>query len=247
MQHMPLYRGNDDSPPPMSDYRDAAAPRRARRVTPAIELGGARASRSPSRSASYFIDHGSWRRRSALLTPPLVALLLVANLVPGDRAARAARPPDRACAARRARRSAGSGRLHVRLVALFSVIAACRSLLVVDLRLAAVPVRRRVLVLRSRARRCSRMRRRSCAPALQREIERGSADRPSRWRRPGRLISRQLPIDGQRFSERLLLPGLQPRAFRSGDDRVGRRRARRRWSLLNPYEPADGQRSSRRR
>jgi len=64
------------------------------------------------------------------LTPPLVALLLVANLVPaiallvlwGRRVAR-----------KRATRSpiGGGGRLHVRLVALFSVIAAVPTLLVV--------------------------------------------------------------------------------------------------------------------
>ncbi|PZO87613.1 MAG: PAS domain-containing sensor histidine kinase, partial [Sphingomonas sanxanigenens] len=65
-----------------------------------------------------------------LLTPPLVALLLVANLVPGiallvligRRVAegRAARSPV-----------GGRGRLHVRLVALFSLIAAVPMLLVV--------------------------------------------------------------------------------------------------------------------
>jgi len=65
-----------------------------------------------------------------LLTPPVVALLLVANLVPVIAlmvllARRIAR--------RRARRGggAGGGRLHVRLVALFSVVAAVPTLLVV--------------------------------------------------------------------------------------------------------------------
>ncbi|AHE53795.1 sensor histidine kinase [Sphingomonas sanxanigenens] len=79
--------------------------------------------------ASYFIIGGE-RSPQKLLTPPLVALLLVANLVPaiallvllGRRVAhgRAARSPI-----------GGNGRLHVRLVALFSVIAAVPTLLVV--------------------------------------------------------------------------------------------------------------------
>lgn len=78
---------------------------------------------------SYFIitEQG---RPGALLTPPMVALLLVANLVPAmalmvlfaRRVAmgRAARSPI-----------GGRGRLHLRLVALFSVIASVPTLLVV--------------------------------------------------------------------------------------------------------------------
>lgn len=78
---------------------------------------------------SYFVIAGE-ESPQKLLTPPLVALLLVANLVPiiallvllGRRVAmgRAARSPI-----------GGNGRLHVRLVALFSVIAAVPTLLVV--------------------------------------------------------------------------------------------------------------------
>ncbi|MDB5707178.1 MAG: sensor histidine kinase [Sphingomonas bacterium] len=80
-------------------------------------------------TASYFII-SSGGSSTTLLTPSLVAFLLVANLVPGiallvllgRRIAmiRAARSPI-----------GGRGQLHVRLVALFSVIAAVPTLLVV--------------------------------------------------------------------------------------------------------------------
>ena len=78
---------------------------------------------------SYFII----TRQSApqsLLTPPLVATLLVANLVPATALMVLA---ARRMAMRRAARSpiGGRGRLHVRLVALFSVIASVPTLLVV--------------------------------------------------------------------------------------------------------------------
>lgn len=79
--------------------------------------------------ATYYLLSGQ-NTSYALLTPPLVALLLVANLVPaiallvllGRRVAR-----------RRAARSAigSDGQLHVRLVAIFSLIAAVPMLLVV--------------------------------------------------------------------------------------------------------------------
>ena len=78
--------------------------------------------------ASYYIISSGQPERP--LTPPLIALLLVANLVPGiallvligRRVAkgRAARSPV-----------GGGGRLHVRLVALFSLIASVPMLLVV--------------------------------------------------------------------------------------------------------------------
>jgi two-component system nitrogen regulation sensor histidine kinase NtrY len=78
---------------------------------------------------SYFIITGG-QESERLLTPPVVALLLIANLVPavallvliGRRVAkgRAARSPV-----------GGGGRLHVRLVAMFSLIATVPMLLVV--------------------------------------------------------------------------------------------------------------------
>jgi two-component system nitrogen regulation sensor histidine kinase NtrY len=78
---------------------------------------------------SYFIitEEGS---PETLLTPPMVAGLLVANLVP---AMALMVLVARRMAMRRAARSpiGGRGRLHVRLVALFSVIASVPTLLVV--------------------------------------------------------------------------------------------------------------------
>ncbi|WP_431871265.1 sensor histidine kinase [Allosphingosinicella sp.] len=78
---------------------------------------------------SYFIitEQGS---PQSLLTPPTVAMLLVANLVPAMALMVLA---ARRVAMGRAARSpvGGRGRLHVRLVALFSVIASVPTLLVV--------------------------------------------------------------------------------------------------------------------
>jgi two-component system nitrogen regulation sensor histidine kinase NtrY len=80
-------------------------------------------------AVSYFIVAGQGTP-DALLTPPMVAVLLVANLVPamGSMVLVARR-----MALRRAARSlvGGRGRLHVRLVALFSAIASIPTLLVV--------------------------------------------------------------------------------------------------------------------
>ena len=78
---------------------------------------------------SYFIvtQQGS---PQALLTPPMVAMLLVANLVPAMALMVLA---ARRVAVGRAAKSAmgGRGRLHVRLVAIFSVVASVPTLLVV--------------------------------------------------------------------------------------------------------------------
>ncbi|MFA6115362.1 MAG: ATP-binding protein [Sphingomonas sp.] len=97
-------------------------------VTPFVELlvlAGAAA----IATVSYFII-SSGQASPTLLTPLLVALLLVANLVPGVALLVLV---GRRIAMRRAARSpiGGRGRLHVRLVALFSVIAAVPTLLVV--------------------------------------------------------------------------------------------------------------------
>ena len=63
-----------------------------------------------------------------LLSPPLIALLLIANLLP---AIALMVLYSRKVAVRRAEQGGlGSGRLHVRLVALFSVIAAVPTVLV---------------------------------------------------------------------------------------------------------------------
>ena len=97
-------------------------------VTPAVELLVIAASATIA-LGSYFVIAGNAGSHS-LLSPPVVALLLIANLVPsvallvlvGRRIAmrRAARLP-----------MGGRGQLHVRLVALFSVIAAVPTLFVV--------------------------------------------------------------------------------------------------------------------
>jgi two-component system nitrogen regulation sensor histidine kinase NtrY len=63
-----------------------------------------------------------------LLSPPLIALLLIANLLPAI--ALMVLYSRRVAVRRAARGGLGSGRLHVRLVALFSVIAAVPTVLV---------------------------------------------------------------------------------------------------------------------
>jgi two-component system nitrogen regulation sensor histidine kinase NtrY len=79
--------------------------------------------------ASYFIVTGEGSPQR-LLTPPIVALLLVANLVPIM--ALLVLLARRIAKGRTARSQIGGrGRLHVRLVALFSVIASVPTLLVV--------------------------------------------------------------------------------------------------------------------
>ncbi len=79
--------------------------------------------------ASYFIVTRQGSPQS-LLTPPMVAMLLVANLVPAT--ALMVLVARRVAMGRAARSQVGGrGRLHVRLVALFSVIASVPTLLVV--------------------------------------------------------------------------------------------------------------------
>jgi two-component system, NtrC family, nitrogen regulation sensor histidine kinase NtrY len=102
-------------------------PRRRPSVTPAIELA-VLALAAAVAVASYLILRGE-SGSARLMTPPLVALMLVANLIPGilllmllgRRVARA-----------RAIRSGlgSSGQLHVRLVAIFSSVAAVPLILV---------------------------------------------------------------------------------------------------------------------
>jgi two-component system nitrogen regulation sensor histidine kinase NtrY len=64
----------------------------------------------------------------SLLSPPLIALLLIANLIPGI--VLMVLFSRRVAMSRAARGGLGSGRLHTRLVALFSVIAAVPTVLV---------------------------------------------------------------------------------------------------------------------
>ncbi|RZM10048.1 MAG: PAS domain-containing sensor histidine kinase, partial [Sphingomonas sp.] len=78
--------------------------------------------------ASYVLISGA-NSPQRLMPPPLIALLLIANLVPGIALLMLL---GRRVAMRRAARSpvGGGGRLHVRLVALFSIVAAVPMLLV---------------------------------------------------------------------------------------------------------------------
>ncbi len=96
-------------------------------VTPFVELAVLAGSVAIAIATYFIID--SDKSVQHLLSPPLVALLLVANLVPGVALLVLL---GRRVAHRRAAISpiGGSGRLHVRLVALFSVIAAVPMLLV---------------------------------------------------------------------------------------------------------------------
>jgi len=96
-------------------------------VTPALELSVLAGAIAMAFVSYFIIVSGS---SPVLLTPPMVALLLVANLVPGIALLVLL---GRRIAMRRAALSpvGGRGKLHVRLVALFSVIAAVPTLLVV--------------------------------------------------------------------------------------------------------------------
>jgi len=103
------------------------SPSRRWGVTPAVEIG-VLALALLIGTASYFIISGQ-SQHARLLTPPLVALLLVANLLPGVALLVLF---GRRIARRRAAASplGGEGRLHVRLVALFSVLASVPIVLV---------------------------------------------------------------------------------------------------------------------
>jgi len=98
------------------------------RITPAIELGVLALAIAVAVGSYFVIRAGQAPQR--LLTPPLVALLLVANLAP---CVGLLMLLGRRIAKRRAARAdtGGEGRLHVRLVALFSVVATVPTVLAV--------------------------------------------------------------------------------------------------------------------
>lgn len=97
-------------------------------ITPIVELAVLAIAVAIAIGSYVVIDRGA--QSPTLLTPPLVALLLVANLLP---AMALMVLLGRRIAMRRAARSpvGGGGRLHVRLVALFSAISAVPTLFVV--------------------------------------------------------------------------------------------------------------------
>ncbi len=116
----------------MSGDAIIAAPRRfwerRPRITPAIELGVLALAVAVG-IATYFVVRGGAGGRE-LLTPPLAALLLVINL--GPCVALIMLLGRRIAKTRAARSGAGGeGRLHVRLVALFSAIATVPTVLAV--------------------------------------------------------------------------------------------------------------------
>ncbi|MEH3160296.1 MAG: ATP-binding protein [Sphingomonas taxi] len=111
---------------PTPDLIDDTPDRRLR-ITPAVE-GLVVALAVGIATATYFIIAGSSTPQMPL-APPAIASLLVANLVPGIALLMLL---GRRIARKRAAASAmgGQGRLHVRLVAIFSIVAAVPALLV---------------------------------------------------------------------------------------------------------------------
>ena len=103
------------------------APTRRLKVTPAVELLVLAVAVMIVIASYFIIESGDSTQR--LLTPLLVALLLVANLIPGVAILVLL---GRRIAQRRAAQSpiGGRGQLHVRLVALFSMLAAVPMVLV---------------------------------------------------------------------------------------------------------------------
>ncbi len=116
-----------ESPRPRWRRRISIVMRR-RRLVPLLEIGAILALVAAI-ATSYFIVK-SHNESNALLTPPMAAALLVANLMP---AMALMVLIARRLAMRRAARSpiGGRGRLHVRFVVLFSMIATVPTLLVV--------------------------------------------------------------------------------------------------------------------
>jgi two-component system nitrogen regulation sensor histidine kinase NtrY len=101
---------------------------RRRRWVPVVEIGTFSLSVAMAVATWAILTGGADRQR--LLTPPLVAVLLIGNLVP---AIALLVLIGRRIAKGRAARSivGGDGRLHVRLVAIFSLVASVPTLLVV--------------------------------------------------------------------------------------------------------------------
>lgn len=111
---------------PTPDLNDML-PVRRRRITPAVEALVLALALAIA-VATYFVLTGG-ASDTRVISPPLVALLLVANLVSGTTLMMLI---GRRIARRRAVQSqiGGNGQLHVQLVALFSLVAAVPLVLV---------------------------------------------------------------------------------------------------------------------
>ena len=106
---------------------EPGGPLRRFSVTPLVEVAVLALAAAIAVGSYFVIVNQDAPQR--LLAPPLVAFLLIANLLPGIALMMLL---GRRIARRRAARAplGGEGRLHVRLVALFSIVAAVPMLLV---------------------------------------------------------------------------------------------------------------------
>ena len=196
-------------------------------VTPVVELAVLGTAIAVA-IGSYFVIAGA-AARQPLLASSLVAMVLVANLVPGIALIMLL---GRRIAMRRAARSpvGGRGRLHVRLVVLFSVMAA------VPITLVAIAAS---LLMQYGVEFGSSQRARAILDSatglvrasVQREVDR-TANQTITMSGDIAGYLRQLPIDSKRFSELLLL---QTYNRELSDAMILRRGERDPLVVLNPY------------
>ena len=203
------------------------APARRFTVTPAIELAVLAVAVAIG-IASYFIVSRAGASQQ-FIAPPLLALLLVANLVPGIGILMLI---GRRIARRRAARSliGGSGQLHVRLVALFSAAAAIPMLLVT---IVASLLFQYGVEFWSSQRAQSML---NNAASLvrenyEKEIQR-VADETRAMSLDLALYLRQMPIDSKRFSEGLAVQTFQREL---SEAMIVRRDEKDPLIVLNPY------------
>ena len=167
----------------------------------------------------------------SMLSPPLIALLLIANLIPAI--VLMVLLSRRVAMARAARGGLGSGRLHTRLVALFSVIAAVPTVIVAIFASLAVPERARILVLRPRAGDAREYGRTRAKRPIDQEVKRVSDETVTMAGDVAGYLA-QVSIDDPRFAEAFAAPGLSAQPLRSGDHQCRPRPASphaRRWSI----------------
>ena len=169
-----------------------------------------------------------------MLSPPLIALLLIANLLP---AIALMALYARKVAVRRAEEGGlGSGRLHVRLVALFTAIAAVPTVLVAIF--ASLLFQSGLeFWFSNRARNMLENTVQVARSELQRKRSIASPTRPLTMSGDLAGYLRQVPIDDPRFAEAFAKPGAQPQPVRSDhfhctapDKQI------RTLALVNPYD-----------